>query len=104
MAKKLTFIITLKLFSEILSTCHVYRHYWLLPFDTAFIDLDLGDHKVSAKQNLLAIFFSHTFKLLLLPLPLLLLLLLLLLRFRLLLLLPSPLLLMSSYFYYNRFC
>ena len=36
-------------------TCRAYRHYWLLPFYTAFTDLDLawGD-KVSAKQNLLA--------------------------------------------------
>ena len=48
--------ITRKLFNQIVHTCHVYRHYWLLSFHAT-----CGGHKVRAKQNLSASYFCTLF-------------------------------------------
>ena len=51
-AKTLTLDIEHKLFNQIFHACHVYRYHFI-PLSLTFTSP--GGHKVSAKQNLLAI-------------------------------------------------
>ena len=63
-AKTLTLDITRKVFNHVFfHTCHAYKYYCRLSFNTTFADLDIGwGHKVSAKQNLMASFARTLFK------------------------------------------
>ena len=64
MVESLMLAITCKLFNQIFQSCHTYGHHWLLPFNTAFNDLDLawgsqGYHKAKP----IALIFAHRFHL-----------------------------------------
>ena len=63
-AKTLTLCITRKLFNYFFHACQAFRHHCLLPFYTAFSDLDLGCLSRGQREaKHLSFIFSHTFHL-----------------------------------------